>query len=115
MTFPYGETVTRQRATVSTDPYSGEATGRDWTSPDELDIEGCAIADAGSLEPLQNARNSVVSDFDVLAPFGSDVLAGDRLVVRGLICESVGRPFDWRSPLSGWEAGMVIHAKIVEG
>lgn len=115
MTFAYGETVTRLRATTATDPYSNEATAEDWSNPTELAIDGCAVADGGSLEPLQNARNSVESDFDVLAPFGSDIRANDRLVIRGLTCETVGRPFDWQSPFTGWEAGMVVHAKIVEG
>lgn len=113
--FGAGETVTRQRGTAVTDPYSGEATGIDWDNPDELDIDGCAVASGGSLEPLQNARSAVVSDFSVMAPFGSDVLANDRLVVRGLTCEITGRPFDWQSPFTGWQPGMVFHAKIVEG
>lgn len=115
MTFPYGETVTRQRGVAVTDPYSGEATGTSWTTPDELDIDGCGVADGGSLEPLENARNAVDSDFDVIMPSGSDVLATDRLVVRGLTCEVAGRPFDWSSPLTGWQPGMVVRAKIREG
>jgi hypothetical protein len=115
MDFPYGETVTRLRATTVTDPYSGEETSIDWGDPDGLAIDGCAVADGGSLEPLQDARNAVESDFDVLAPFGSDVLATDRLVVRGLTCEVQGRPFDWHHPMTGWEPGMVVKAKIVEG
>lgn len=115
MGFPYGETVTRLRATAITDPYSGEQTGLDWSSPSELEIAGCAVASGGSLEPLQDARNAVDSDFDVLAPFGADVRAADRLVVRGLTCEVAGRPFDWRSPFTGWEPGTLIQAKIREG
>jgi hypothetical protein len=113
--FPHGETIVRQRGTAQTDPYSGEASGVDWSDPAVADIEGCAVADGGSLEPLQDARNSVESDFDILAPFGSDVLASDRVVVRGLVCEVQGRPFDWRHPMTGWEPGMVIKARIVEG
>jgi hypothetical protein len=87
----------------------------DWSPPTSLAIPGCAVADGGSLEPLQDARNAVDSDFDVLAPYGSDVLAGDRVVIRGLTCEVVGRPFDWRSPFTGWEPGTVVRATIREG
>lgn len=115
MGFPHGETVTRQRATAVVDPYSGESTELDWSTPDTLAIDGCAVASGGSLEPVEAARNAVDSDFDVLAPFGSDVRSTDRLVIRGLVCEVVGRPFDWASPFSGWQAGMVIQAKIREG
>lgn len=115
MTFPAGETVTRQRGVAVTDPYSGQATSLDWTTPLTLDIDGCGVADGGSLEPVQDARNSVDSDFDVVMPTGSDVLATDRLVVRGLVCEIAGRPFDWTNPFSGWQPGMVVKAKIREG
>lgn len=115
MDFPHGETVTRQRSTAVTDPYSDEDTGADWTSPDTLPIAGCAVATGGTIEPVADARNSVESDFDVLAPFGSDVTAQDRLVIRGLVCEVQGRPFDWHHPMTGWEPGTVIKAKIVEG
>jgi len=115
MDFPFGEAVTRQRGVATTDPYSGEATGTDWSTPTTLVIPRCAVADGGSLEPLQDARNAVESDFDVILPYGSDVTAADRLVVRGLVCEIQGRPFDWLNPFTGWEAGMVARCKVVEG
>jgi hypothetical protein len=115
MDFPHGETVTRLRAASAVDPYSGESEPTNWATPASLDIDFCAVADGGSLEPVEATRNSVESDFDVLAPFGSDVRSDDRLVIRGLTCEVQGRPFDWRHPMTGWEPGMVIKAKIVEG
>jgi len=104
------ETVTRLRGVPVLDPYSGDVTGLEWpdTPIDPLPIEGCLVADGGSLEPLRDARNSVESDFDVIAPTGSDVTAFDRLVIRGLTCQVVGRPFDWAK-------GMTIQAKITEG
>lgn len=112
--FPHGETVTRLRAGVTVDPYSQEVT-RDWSNPVSFDIEGCAVADGGSVEPDQAAREQVTSDFDVIAPAGSDITFGDRLEVRGLVCEVEGRPFDWRSPFTGWAPGLVVRCKIVEG
>lgn len=115
MFFAHGETIVRQRGVATTDPYSNTTTGVDWTTPTTLSIPGCAVADGGSLEPLRDARNAVESDFDVILPFGSDVRATDRLVVRGLTCEIKGRPFDWRNPFTGWEPGMVARCKIVEG
>jgi hypothetical protein len=112
--FAHGETVTRLRAKTVTDPYSGEATTEDWTNPDSLDIYDCGVADGGSLEPLETARNAVDSDFDVIVPPGSDVTAQDRLVVRGLVCQVAGRPFDWTNPFTGWQPGMIVRAKIRE-
>lgn len=116
MTAPFanGETVVRLRAGTTTDPYSQQQV-EDWTSPAQLAIEGCAVADGGSIEPIQDARDAVISDFDVIAPPGSDVLSVDRLIIRSLTCQVVGRPFDWRSPFTGWQPGMVIRAKVVEG
>lgn len=113
--FAHGETVTRLRATPATDPYSGEATGLDWDAPDELDIDGCGFNPGQSSEPLQEARNAVTSQPEVYAPFGSDVLSGDRIVVRGKTYDVDGEPADWRSPFSGWSPGMVIVLKRVEG
>jgi hypothetical protein len=115
MDFPHGETVTRLRAEAIEDPYSGEDTEPDWEFPAELDIAGCAVAPGGSSEPLLEARNAVDSDFDVFMPAGTDVTAADRLRIRGLVCEVAGRPFDWSSPFTGWQPGLVVQAKIREG
>jgi len=118
MDFAYGETVVRQRGTPVVDPYSGLPTGLDWTTPTLLTIEGCSIFLGGSIEPTQDARTPIISDFDVLAPFGSDVMAADRMVIPrsgGLTCDVVGHPFDVHHPMTGWEPGQIIHLKITEG
>lgn len=111
----YGETVTRQRGVAVTDPYSGEATGLDWTAPATLAIDGCGVASGTSVDPNLDARDMVVSDFTIYAPADADVTPADRLVIRSLVCEVVGRPFAWRSPFTGWEPGKVIQANVVEG
>lgn len=112
MDFAHGETVTRQRGTPKTDRYN--KTIIDWTDPDTEDYI-CGVAQSGSLEPLVDARTEVDSDFDVFMPPATDVLSGDRLVIRGLTCDVVGRPFSWLNPFTGWTPGTVAHAKIVEG
>lgn len=113
--FPHGETVTRLRAQTTTDPYSGEATGLDWSSAASLEIPGCGVGSAGSVESLEADRNAISTDFDVVTPLDADIESGDRLIVRGLTCEVQGRPFQWRSPFTGWAPGMVVRARIVEG
>jgi hypothetical protein len=113
--FPHGEAVTRQRATPVVDPYSGEATGKSWTTPDLLAIEGCGFNPGASNEPNQDARTAIVSQPTVYAPAGADILAGDRLVVRGVTYEVDGHPADWRSPLTGWTPGLTVTLKSVEG
>lgn len=115
MDFPYGETVTRLRRGLVSDPYSGEDTLADWATATSVDIELCAVVPGGSIEPSQDAREAVATDFIVYAPTTSDVVAQDRLVVRGLTCDIVGRPADWRSPFVDWWPGLEIKASIVEG
>lgn len=113
--FAHGETVTRQRAASVTDPYSGEATDLDWSLMTSLPIDGWGIDDSASSEPTQDARNAVVTDFVLYRSEPADVLPGDRVVVRGFVCNVVGRPAKWRNPMTGWDAGFVVRANIVEG
>ncbi len=112
--FAHGETVQILTAGTVTDPYSGE-TVNDWSTSTALAVPGVAVADGGSLEPLQDARNQVTSDFDLLMPPTTAITAQQRVIVRGLTCEVVGRPFLWRSPFTGWTPGLVVKAKLVEG
>ena len=114
MTFPHGETVTRQRGSATADPFSGENTATDWSSPTEVDYV-CAVAQTATDDPRMVARDAVVSDFTVYAPEGADILPGDRLVIRSLTCEVVGRPFEWSNPFTGWTPGVVAKANVVEG
>lgn len=113
--FPHGETVTRQRGTATLDPYSNEVIETDWTTPTTLDIEGCAFNPGTSSEPVEVGRNAVITKPEVYAPASSDVLAGDRLVVRGVTYEVDGHPQDWRSPFTGWQPGLVVVLKVVDG
>lgn len=115
MYFAHGETVTRLRGVPVTDPYSNTTTGLDWTSPSSLAIPGCGFNPGLSTEPLQDARNAVLTRPEVYAPPGADILAGDRLAVRGLTYEVQGRPQDWVSPFTGWNPGLVVPLELVEG
>lgn len=110
-----GETVTRLRGVATEDPYSGEDSALDWSDPAELDIPGCAVASGPTSDPNLDARDMVVSDFTVYAPAGTEVFPSDRVIVRGFVCEVVGRPFDWVSPFTGRTPGVVILANVVEG
>jgi hypothetical protein len=113
--FPYGETVTRLRATAVVDEYSGEATGTSWDTPDELDIPGCAFDPGTSTEPLEVGRTAVITQPRVFVPFGADILPGDRVVVRERTWEVDGDVAEWRSPYSGWTPGTEVRLKAVEG
>lgn len=114
MNFPAGETVTIVRTTPGgTDPYGDPLP----STVERIPIVGCAVADgAASSEPAMPGRTPVVSDFLVLPPAGSpQVLHTDQLEVRGLLCEVVGRPFEWRSPFTGRVFGSAVRANVAEG
>lgn len=113
--FVYGETVTRLRGTPAVDEYSGEETATDWSAPNSLAIPGWGVDDSRSNEPLEQGRESIVTDYVLYRPAAADVLAGDRVIVRGKSCEVVGEPAAWRHPMTGWDAGFVVRANLVEG
>lgn len=116
MIFPHGETVTVLSPTVTVDGYGD--TQWTWDAPTSVTVTGCGIADGGSIEPVPDARSAVVSDFDVICPPGTAITPHDRVVVPrngGLVCDVMGRPFDWLNPFTGWQPGIVIRCKVVEG
>jgi head-tail adaptor len=113
MDFPHGETVTRLRASSSEDEYHN--TVEDWATPAELSILGAAVSLAGTFDMGATDRQPTEADFDVILPIGADVTATDRLRIRGEECDIVGRPFEWRSPFTGWAPGMVVRASVREG
>jgi hypothetical protein len=103
------ETVTRLRAGTVTDPYSGED-AEDWSAPTEVDIVTLAPAEPRpSGEPLENARNALVNGWTLYLPYGSDVTARDRMLVRGEEYPVQGTPADWLG------AGIVVQAFRTEG
>lgn len=113
--FAHGENGIRLRAAVVEDPYSGEPTGRDWDTADTLALSDLAFNPGSSNEPREVGRNAVITQPEVYGPVGIDVLAGDRLEIRGRTYEVEGDVSEWRSPFTGWEAGVVIKLQAVEG
>jgi hypothetical protein len=122
MRFPYGETVYRLRRELIANSYSSEDDLGAWSDAVEQPIEDCAIVPGGAVtgsrnpEPTREGRaETVVTDYAVYTPPGADVTPYDRLRVRGRVCEVVGRPADWRNPLTGWAPGLVVSVNVVEG
>lgn len=115
MTFAFGEKITILRAPLVVDDYSGEPTGLDWDAATRRTIPGCGIAPVSSGEPLRDIRTQVDSAVDVYAPYGVDIRALDRLIIRGITWQVDGDPAAWRHPMTGWNAGTVIRAVKVDG
>lgn len=116
MSFAHGVTVTRLRAPLVADPYSGESTARDWPNAASLAIEGCAINPGGSVETSTVNREQIVTEPSLLAPFSADVLPADRITdPDGVTWEVEGRGARWRNPFTGTEFGSAFPLRLVEG
>lgn len=104
------ETVTRLRAALVADPYSSENDQADWSNPSLLDITTLAPAEPRpETERLDLARNAVVSGFTLYLPLNADVVASDRMVVRGRTYEVDGDPALWLG------RGIVVQTTVQEG
>lgn len=114
--FTHPEPVTILTAGTDENPFSGEPS-ESWEVAlgATQRVDHCAVAPGGSLEPLMDGRTPVDSDFDLLFDHDPQATSTNRVIVRGLTCNIVGRPMWWRSPFSGWDAGWVVQAKIREG
>ena len=107
-----GETVTRQRATVTTGRYGDETI--DWSNPDEVDITNCAVAPRNDSEE-NDGRTAVIVGFTVYTPPGADVLPSDRLVIRGTVNEVDGEASVWVNPFVNINEGSEIQTRRVDG
>lgn len=113
--FTRGETIQRVRAALVLDPYSQEVIDLDWDNATDTDILNVAAEPRPSSEPVQDARNSVVSGFTLYMTTGVDLTPVDRVRVRGVVYDIDGDVGDWRSPYSGSRPGLVVQTKRVAG
>lgn len=106
------ETIIRQRAGTATDAYSN--TVPDWTTPAEATYTTRGIEPVSSTEENDN-RQTVITGYRVYLDSDADVLAGDRVVVRGHTFDVDGDPADWRSPWGTGVGGLVVGLKLTTG
>ena len=93
------ETVTRLRGVPVLDPYSGEATDVDWTTPDSLTIPRASVQpEQGSEETFD--RDMVTSRWRLWAPGSPDIDALDRIVHAGETYEIDGEVLRWPGRLA---------------
>lgn len=105
------ETITRLRSTGPTAGRRNDVTPN-WTSPDELDIQGVQVAPI-PLHPTaaedHDGRSRVTDQFELYLPPGADITAADRARVRGNVYEVLGEPQVWEG------AGVVAFVRRVAG
>ena len=111
--FPFGETIQVLSASTTTDRYSN--TVENWATPSEVEVDGVGVEPRPSSEDHRDARNAVTSGFTLYVPAGTAVTAKNRIRVRGDVYEVDGEPAEWRNPFTGWQPGLVVQTKRMEG
>lgn len=106
------ETVVRIRAEVGVDRNGNQV--RDWATADRLDIDGASVAPRAQGEETEGGREGVIIGWTVYVPRLVDVVATDRIEVRGEECVVDGQPGDWRSPFTN-RKGTEIRLRRVVG
>ena len=101
--YPFGETVTLLRSEVT----GRDGYGNDVRTDTELEVAGCPVWPRGSTEDTQG-RDTVITGLTVVMPPGVEVLATDRVRVRGVVYAVDGEPGVWVSPLTGTAAGTEV-------
>ena len=107
-----GEPVGVIRAGTTVDRYENVVTV--YGTEVDFIIDGCAFDPGGSTE-IHDGRTAVVTLPTVYAPPGADLLATDRLVVRGRPYDVTGTPAVWVNPYSATEKGVVVQLEEVTG
>ena len=105
-----GETIQILTAKTRTDPYS-QTTVLDWTqTPDSVDLPDVLCEPRPQGEPIQDARNSVVSGWTLYCQTVPATMptSQNRVRVRGVDYEIDGEPADWQ--MGTWHPGLVIQA-----
>lgn len=107
-----GETVQVLTAGTTTDPYSGEEV-EDWTTPTSTTMDGVLCEPRPSSEPVQDARNAVVSGWTLYFPASTVIGPQNRVSVRGTTYNVLGEAADWR--LGSWRPGLVVQCERTAG
>lgn len=107
-----GERVIRLRAGTRQDSRGDDVA--DWTNPSRRSYTARGVEPVSSTEDNDN-RQAVITGFRVYLPAGADVVAGDRVTLRGLTWEVDGRPADWRSPVGSSVGGLVVALRSTVG
>jgi hypothetical protein len=109
MDFPFGEPITVvTRAKTGVDDY-----GDDVFAETSLVVTGAFDPAIGYESTVSG--DTVVTQPQALLPYNTPVTSQSVLVIRGDRYEVDGTPNPWRSPFTGWEAGLAVPLRRVTG
>lgn len=108
----------RLRAKKVDDPYSGEATGEDWSNPDTLDFTG-TLASSSSTRTPDSLREQTASTAYLTSPDPTlDIMPGDRIRAMpddGRRWEVSGYPSRDQNAFTGWQPTIEIPLREYRG
>lgn len=109
MMFGHGETVTVTRIGAVTSGFD-EAGDPHRAAPTTFNVTNVGVAPLTSEESMELFGDVAENGYTLYLPYGTELLASDRVTVRGVSGWQVdgdARTVDWRSPFTGWEPGTV--------
>ncbi|HET8589012.1 MAG TPA: hypothetical protein VFM01_05215 [Nakamurella sp.] len=109
MNFGTGQEITLISRTVT----GRDAYGNDVYSETRTTVTG-GFAPGGSSELVQG-QDIVITQPRVYLPPGTVVTSVDAIEVAGVRYDVDGTPSVWVSPLTGWDAGVVVQLLAVTG
>lgn len=115
MDFPHGVSVTVLTPAVLVDPYSGEPTAEDWTSPARTVVRGVAVIPGASVSVTDTQRAGFSTTLTLLMPPGTAVSVRSRVELAGEVWQVAGDIIDYHHPLTGWAPGVSVPIKRVRG
>lgn len=100
----------RQTETVDVDAFKQPIAG----VPERTEITGAMIAPRESTEPAEPGREPSVAEFSVyFRRARPDITAKDQIEIRGVVCDVIGDPADWRGTRG--VGGLVVQARKARG
>lgn len=112
--FPHGEPVTVHTAVTTTDRYGNEVST--WVAGTVY--EQCVISRrlSSDRDLTDGGRQGVIVGLNVFLPYPEAmILPHDRLELRGSIWEIVGEPYLYHHAQTGWQPGVSVAVRRVEG
>lgn len=70
----------------------------DYSDSEPVTVTGCSVQPTDTLRDFDGRTLAIERSFELYAPPGSDIKAGDRIVWQGRTFEVNGAPMEWRSP-----------------